>query len=103
MRFCARRLLKRHWTRPQSARRFSARGRREQARYAGNRRQGLKIRHNNVLGYVVDGTAQHGDRRWRRHSMPPSFTARPLRARPLHHRPSFGEIEAKIAKAATAH
>ena len=36
----------------------------------------LKIRHNNVLGYFVDVTAQHGEKLWPRRSTPPSFIGR---------------------------
>ena len=60
----------------------------------------LKIRHNNVLGYFVDVTAQHGDK----------LLAAPLNARFIHRQTTagqvrfttteLGELEAKIASAA---
>src|SRR6059058_3296661 len=72
-----------------------------QARYAeqtGLKR--LKIRHNNVLGYFVEVTAQHGDK----------LMAAPLNATFIHRQTlagqvrfttaELGEIEAKIANAA---
>ena len=70
-----------------------------QARYADvTSVKGLKIRHNNVLGYFVEVTAQHGDK----------LMAPPLNATFIHRqtlagqtasrRPS-GEIEAKTANA----
>src|SRR5438445_10765758 len=71
-----------------------------QARYADDAGiKGLKIRHNNVLGYFVEVTAQHGDR----------LMAAPLNATFIHRQPlagptrsttpDVGEIEAKIANA----
>src|SRR3979490_2016532 len=71
-----------------------------QARYADETGvKGLKIRHNNVLGYFVEVTAQHGDK----------LMAPPLNA-PFIHRQTLagqtrfttaelGEIEARIANA----
>ncbi|MDQ2954772.1 MAG: DNA mismatch repair protein MutS, partial [Pseudomonadota bacterium] len=60
----------------------------------------LKIRHNNVLGYFVDVTAQHGDK----------LMAAPLNGRFIHRQTTagqvrfttteLGELEAKIASAA---
>src|SRR5258708_18475141 len=71
-----------------------------QARYADDTGiKGLKIRHNNVLGYFVEVTAQHGDKLM----TPPlnaSFIHRQTLAR--HTRSTaaqLGEIEAKIANA----
>src|SRR3954470_8960890 len=71
-----------------------------QARYADETGvKGLKIRHNNVLGYFVEVTAQHGD----------SLMAPPLNATFIHRQTlagqtrfttaELGEIEAKIANA----
>ena len=71
-----------------------------QARYADETGvKGLKIRHNNVLGYFVEVTAQHGDR----------LMAAPLSATFIHRQTlagqvrftttELGEIEAKIANA----
>jgi DNA mismatch repair protein MutS len=71
-----------------------------QARYADQTGvKGLKIRHNNVLGYFVEVTAQHGDK----------LTAAPLNATFIHRQTlagqvrfttsELGEIEAKIANA----
>ena len=71
-----------------------------QARYAEDTGiKGLKIRHNNVLGYFVEVTAQHGDR----------LMAPPLNATFIHRQTlagqvrfttsELGEIEAKIANA----
>jgi DNA mismatch repair protein MutS len=71
-----------------------------QARYAEDTGiKGLKIRHNNVLGYFVEVTAQHGDR----------LMAAPLNATFIHRQTlagqvrftttELGEIEAKIASA----
>jgi DNA mismatch repair protein MutS len=71
-----------------------------QARYAGQTGvKGLKIRHNNVLGYFVEVTAQHGDK----------LMAAPLNATFIHRQTlagqvrfttsELGEIEAKIANA----
>src|SRR5207245_10910286 len=61
--------------------------------------KGLKIRHNNVLGYFVEVTAQHGDK----------LMAPPLNATFIHRQTlagqvrfttsELGEIEAKIANA----
>ena len=60
----------------------------------------LKIRHNNVLGYFVEVTAQHGDK----------LMAPPLNATFIHRQTlagqvrftttELGELEAKIASAA---
>jgi DNA mismatch repair protein MutS len=72
-----------------------------QARYAENTGvRALKIRHNNVLGYFVEVTAQHGDR----------LMAAPLNATFIHRQTlagqvrftttELGELEAKIASAA---
>ncbi len=62
--------------------------------------RGLKIRHNNVLGYFVEVTAQHGDK----------LLAAPLNATFIHRQTlagqvrftttELGELEAKIASAA---
>jgi DNA mismatch repair protein MutS len=71
-----------------------------QARYAEDTGvKGLKIRHNNVLGYFVEVTAQHGDK----------LMAAPLNAKFIHRQTlagqirfttaELGEIEAKIANA----
>jgi DNA mismatch repair protein MutS len=71
-----------------------------QARYADETGvKGLKIRHNNVLGYFVEVTAQHGDK----------LLAPPLNATFIHRQTlagqtrfttaELGEIEAKIANA----
>ncbi len=71
-----------------------------QARYAEDTGvRGLKIRHNNVLGYFVEVTAQHGDK----------LMAPPLNATFIHRQTlagqirfttsELGEIEAKIANA----
>ena len=71
-----------------------------QARYADDTGiKGLKIRHNNMLGYFVEVTAQHGDR----------LMAAPLNATFIHRQTlagqvrftttELGEIEAKIASA----
>src|SRR5207245_5667899 len=71
-----------------------------QARYADETGvKGLKIRHNNVLGYFVEVTAQHGDR----------LMAAPLNATFIHRQTlagqvrfttaELGEIEARIANA----
>ncbi len=71
-----------------------------QARYADETGvKGLKIRHNNVLGYFVEVTAQHGDR----------LMAAPLNATFIHRQTlagqvrftttELGEAEAKIANA----
>src|SRR5262249_50618320 len=72
-----------------------------QARYAdATSVRALKIRHNNVLGYFVEVTAQHGDR----------FMAPPLNATFIQRQTlagqvrstttDLGELEAKIASAA---
>src|SRR5262249_52521873 len=72
-----------------------------QARYADTTSvRALKVRHNNVLGYFVEVTAQHGDR----------FMAPPLNATFIHRQTlagqvrftttELGELEAKIASAA---
>ncbi|NGX95409.1 MAG: DNA mismatch repair protein MutS, partial [Candidatus Afipia apatlaquensis] len=71
-----------------------------QARYADETGiKGLKIRHNNVLGYFVEVTAQHGDK----------LMAAPLNATFIHRQTlagqvrftttELGEVEAKIANA----
>jgi DNA mismatch repair protein MutS len=71
-----------------------------QARYAEETGvKGLKIRHNNVLGYFVEVTAQHGDK----------LMSTPLNATFIHRQTlagqtrfttsELGEIEAKIANA----
>jgi DNA mismatch repair protein MutS len=71
-----------------------------QARYADETGvKGLKIRHNNVLGYFVEVTAQHGDK----------LMAPPLNASFIHRQTlagqvrfttsELGEIEARIANA----
>lgn len=71
-----------------------------QARYAdATAVKGLKIRHNNVLGYFVEVTAQHGDK----------LMSAPLNATFIHRQTlagqvrfttsELGEIEAKIANA----
>src|SRR5215471_3014400 len=71
-----------------------------QARYADDTGvKGLKIRHNNVLGYFVEITAQHGDK----------LMSAPLNATFIHRQTlagqvrfttaELGEIEAKIANA----
>ena len=71
-----------------------------QARYADQTGvKGLKIRHNNVLGYFVEVTAQHGDK----------LMTAPLNATFIHRQTlagqvrfttsELGEIEAKIANA----
>ena len=72
-----------------------------QARYADETGvKALKIRHNNVLGYFVEVTAQHGDK----------LMAAPLNATFIHRQTlagqvrftttELGELEAKIASAA---
>ena len=72
-----------------------------QARYADDTGvKSLKIRHNNVLGYFVDVTAQHGDK----------LMSAPLNATFIHRQTlagqvrftttELGELEAKIASAA---
>src|SRR5207249_9705173 len=72
-----------------------------QARYADlTGVRALKIRHNNVLGYFVDVTAQHGEK----------LLAAPLNATFIHRQTlagqvrftttELGELEAKIANAA---
>jgi len=71
-----------------------------QARYADETAiKGLKIRHNNVLGYFVEVTAQHGDR-----LMSPPLNATFIHRQTLAGQVRFttselGEIEAKIANA----
>src|SRR6201747_1626856 len=71
-----------------------------QARYAeGTGVKGLKIRHNNVLGYFVEVTAQHGDK-----LMAPPLNATFIHRQTLAGQTRFttselGEIEAKIANA----
>jgi DNA mismatch repair protein MutS len=72
-----------------------------QARYADETQiRALKIRHNNVLGYFVDVTAQHGDK-----LMKPPFNATFIHRQTLAGQVRFtttelGELEAKIANAA---
>src|SRR4029434_8040167 len=71
-----------------------------QARYADDTGiKALKIRHNNVLGYFVEVTAQHGDR-----LMTPPLNATFIHRQRLAGQVRFttsdlGEIEAKIANA----
>jgi len=71
-----------------------------QARYADDTGvKGLKIRHNNVLGYFVEVTAQHGDK-----LMSPPLNANFIHRQTLAGQVRFttselGEIEAKIANA----
>jgi DNA mismatch repair protein MutS len=71
-----------------------------QARYADDCGvKGLKIRHNNVLGYFVEVTAQHGDK-----LMSPPLNATFIHRQTLAGQTRFttaelGEIEAKIANA----
>ncbi|MEA2899283.1 MAG: mismatch repair protein MutS, partial [Bradyrhizobium sp.] len=71
-----------------------------QARYADDTGvKGLKIRHNNVLGYFVEVTAQHGDR-----LMAPPLNATFIHRQTLAGQTRFttaelGETEAKIANA----
>jgi DNA mismatch repair protein MutS len=71
-----------------------------QARYAdATAIKGLKIRHNNVLGYFVEVTAQHGDR-----LMSPPLNATFIHRQTLADQVRFttselGETEAKIANA----
>jgi len=71
-----------------------------QARYAEETGvKGLKIRHNNVLGYFVEVTAQHGDK-----LMTPPLNATFIHRQTLAGQVRFttaelGEIEAKIANA----
>src|SRR5471032_1053092 len=71
-----------------------------QARYADvTSVKGLKIRHNNVLGYFVEVTAQHGDK-----LMTPPLNATFIHRQTLAGQTRFttaelGEIEAKIANA----
>jgi DNA mismatch repair protein MutS len=71
-----------------------------QARYADESGvKGLKIRHNNVLGYFVEVTAQHGDK-----LMTPPLNAVFIHRQTLAGQTRFttaelGEIEAKIANA----
>jgi DNA mismatch repair protein MutS len=73
-----------------------------QARYADDTGiRGLKIRHNNVLGYFVEVTAQHGDK-----LMTPPHNAAFIHRQTLAGQVRFtttelGELEAKIANAAT--
>jgi DNA mismatch repair protein MutS len=73
-----------------------------QARYAEDAGiRGLKIRHNNVLGYFVEVTAQHGDK-----LMTPPQNAAFIHRQTLAGQVRFsttelGELEAKIANAAT--
>ncbi|MEA2978060.1 MAG: mismatch repair protein MutS [Alphaproteobacteria bacterium] len=73
-----------------------------QARYAdGTGIRGLKIRHNNVLGYFVEVTAQHGDK-----LMTPPHNQAFIHRQTLAGQVRFtttdlGELEAKIANAAT--
>jgi DNA mismatch repair protein MutS len=73
-----------------------------QARYADDTGiRGLKIRHNNVLGYFVEVTAQHGDK-----LMTPPHNQAFIHRQTLAGQVRFtttdlGELEAKIANAAT--
>jgi DNA mismatch repair protein MutS len=72
-----------------------------QARYAETTGvKGLKIRHNNVLGYFVEVTAQHGDKLMSAPRTRPSSIARPLAGQVRFTTTELGEIEAKIANAA---
>ncbi len=72
-----------------------------QARYADETQvRGLKIRHNNVLGYFVEVTAQHGDK-----LMTPPLSARFIHRQTLAGQVRFtttelGALETKIANAA---
>ena len=72
-----------------------------QARYAEETQvKGLKIRHNNVLGYFVEVTAQHGDK-----LMSPPWNATFIHRQTLAGQVRFtsaelGGLEAKIANAA---
>jgi DNA mismatch repair protein MutS len=72
-----------------------------QARYAEDTQvKALKIRHNNVLGYFVEVTAQHGDK-----LMSPPFNATFIHRQTLAGQVRFtstelGALEAKIASAA---
>ncbi|MBI4275002.1 MAG: DNA mismatch repair protein MutS [Rhizobiales bacterium] len=72
-----------------------------QARYAEDTGiRSLKVRHNNVLGYFVDVTAQHGDK-----LLTPPHNARFIHRQTLAGQVRFtttelGELEAKIASAA---
>ncbi|HEY4819803.1 MAG TPA: DNA mismatch repair protein MutS, partial [Xanthobacteraceae bacterium] len=72
-----------------------------QARYAEETQvRGLKIRHNNVLGYFVEVTAQHGDK-----LMKPPFSAGFIHRQTLAGQVRFtttelADLEAKIANAA---
>src|SRR5215831_1268428 len=72
-----------------------------QARYAdATSVKGLKLRHNNVLGYFVEVTAQHGDK-----LMSPPLNATFIHRQTLAGQVRFttaelGEVEAKIASAA---
>ncbi len=72
-----------------------------QARYADETGiKGLKIRHNNVLGYFVEVTAQHGDK-----LIAPPFNTTFIHRQTLAGQVRFtstelGELEAKIASAA---
>ncbi len=72
-----------------------------QARYAEETQiRALKIRHNNVLGYFVDVTAQHGDK-----LMKPPFNATFIHRQTLAGQVRFtttelADLEAKIANAA---
>jgi DNA mismatch repair protein MutS len=72
-----------------------------QARYAdATAVRGLKVRHNNVLGYFVEVTAQHGDK-----LMSPPLNATFIHRQTLAGQVRFtttelGELEAKIASAA---
>ncbi|MEA2991179.1 MAG: mismatch repair protein MutS, partial [Alphaproteobacteria bacterium] len=73
-----------------------------QAHYAdGTGIRGLKIRHNNVLGYFVEVTAQHGDK-----LMTPPHNSAFIHRQTLAGQVRFtttelGDLEAKIANAAT--
>src|SRR5437868_6123978 len=60
-----------------------------QARYAGDTGvKGLKIRHNNVLGYFVEVTAQHGDK----------LMAPPLNATFIHRQTLAGQVRFTTAE-----
>ncbi len=72
-----------------------------QARYAEETGvRALKVRHNNVLGYFVEVTAQHGDKLMRA-PLNPSFIHRQTLAGQVRFTTTeLGELEAKIASAA---
>ena len=98
---CARATTRRSTRRARCAMNRAASSPRLQARYAEDTGvRVLKIRHNNVLGYFVEVTAQHGDK----------LMAAPLNATFIHRQTlagqvrftttELGELEAKIASAA---